>query len=84
MATTEPQATEVRAEDLQPLLDGRYGSLRPQIRDVLSQPEFAPLIAMPTANYRDLVLTWMRTIAAELADAFGIPDEILRAPIALS
>ena len=48
MATTEPHATGVRADDLQPLLE------------------------------------WMRMIAAEaLVDAFGIPDEVLRAPIAV-
>jgi hypothetical protein len=52
MATTEPHATGVRAEDLQPLLDGRYAALRHQIRELLSRP------------------------------AFGIPDEVLRAPIA--
>ena len=36
MATTEPHTTGVRPEDLQPLLDGRYASLRHQIRDVLA------------------------------------------------
>jgi hypothetical protein len=53
MATTEPQAMGLRAEDPQPLLDGRYAALRHQIRELLSRP------------------------------AFGIPDEGLRAPIAL-
>jgi acyl-CoA oxidase len=75
MATTEPQATGVRSEDLQPLLDGRYGSLRRQIRDILGGPDFAPPIAMPTAEYRELVLTWMRTIAAEGLTAPGFPVE---------
>jgi Acyl-CoA oxidase/Acyl-CoA dehydrogenase, N-terminal domain len=75
MATTEPQATGVRAEDLQPLLDGRYASLRRQIRDILSQPEFASPLAIPTAEYRELVLTWMRTIAGEGLTAPGFPVE---------
>ncbi len=88
MATTEPQATGLRAEGLQPLLDGRYASLRRQLRDILSRPEFEPPISIPTAEYRDRVLDWMRTIAAEgltadaLVDASGIPDQVLRAPIA--
>ena len=73
MATTEPQATDVQAEDLQPLLDGRYASLRRQIRDLLSRPEFAPPIAIPTAEYRQLVLAWMQTIAAEGLTAPGFP-----------
>jgi len=75
MATTQPQATGVRAEALEPLLDGRYGSVRRQIRDILSRPEFAPPVAMPTAEYRELVLTWMRTIAAEGLTAPGFPVE---------
>ncbi len=75
MATTEPQATGVRAEDLQPLLDGRYASLRHQIREILSRPEFEPPIAMPTAEYRERVLEWMRTIAAEGLTAPGFPAE---------
>jgi acyl-CoA oxidase len=75
MTTTEPRRTGVQAEDLQALLDGRYASLRRQIRAVLSRPEFAPPIAIPTADYRELVLEWMRTIAAEGLTAPGFPVE---------
>jgi acyl-CoA oxidase len=75
MATTEPQITGVTAEDLQPLLDGRYASLRHQIREILSRPEFEPPIAIPTPEYRERVLEWMRTIAAEGLTAPGFPVE---------
>jgi acyl-CoA oxidase len=75
MATTEPQATGVRAEDLQPLLEGRYASLRHQILEILSRPEFEPPIALPTAEYRERVLEWMQTIAAEGLTAPGFPVE---------
>jgi acyl-CoA oxidase len=75
MATTEPHATGVRAEDLQPLLDGRYASVRRQIRELLSRPESAPPIAIPTPEYRALVLEWMRAIAAEGLTAPGFPVE---------
>jgi acyl-CoA oxidase len=75
MAITQPQATGVRAEDLQPLLDGRYASLRRQIRDVLSRPEFAPPEAISTADYRSLVFDWMKQIAAERLTAPGFPVE---------
>ncbi len=75
MATTEPQITGVRAEDLQPLLDGRYASLRHQIRATLARPEFEPPIGIPTAEYRERVLEWMRAIAAEGLTAPGFPAE---------
>ncbi len=75
MATTEPQATGVRAEDLQPLLEGRYGSLRHQVLEILGRPEFEPPIALPTAEYRERVFEWMRTIAAEGLTAPGFPVE---------
>jgi acyl-CoA oxidase len=75
MTTTQPDISAVRAEDLQPLLDGRYASLRRQIRDILSRPEFEPPIAIPTAEYRERVLEWMREIAAEGLTAPGFPVE---------
>ena len=75
MATTEPHATGVRAEDLQPLLDGRYASLRHQIREVLGRPEFEPPVAAATGEYRERVLGWMQAIAAEGLTAPGFPEE---------
>ncbi len=75
MATTQPDTTGVSAEDLQPLLDGRYASLRHQIREILGRPEFEPPIAIPTAEYRERVLEWMRTIATEGLTAPGFPVE---------
>jgi hypothetical protein len=55
MATTQPDATGVQAEDLHRLLEGRYADLRRQILPVLGQPEFAPPLAIPTAEYRERV-----------------------------
>jgi acyl-CoA oxidase len=57
------------------LLDGRYGALRAQLREVLSRPEFAPAIALPTADYRERVLEWAHTLAAEGLTAPGFPRE---------
>jgi acyl-CoA oxidase len=57
------------------MLDGRYASLRRQIRDVLSRPEFAPPIATATAEYRELVLSWMKSMAAEGLTAPGFPEQ---------
>ncbi len=75
MATTQPDATGVGVEDLRRLLDGRYADLRHQILDVLGQPEFAPPLAVPTAEYRERVLAWMQTIADEGLTAPGFPAE---------
>src|SRR5580704_4803020 len=75
MATTEPQATGVQAEALQRLLEGRYADQRRRILDVLGEAEFAPPLTIPTAEYRELVLSWMRTIADEGLTAPGFPVE---------
>jgi acyl-CoA oxidase len=75
MATTEPQATGVRPELLQSLLEGRYADQRRQILEVLGRPEFAPPIALPTAEYRERVLEWMQAVADEGHTAPGFPVE---------
>jgi hypothetical protein len=75
MATTQPDATGVQAEALQRVLDGRYADQRQRIREVLAHPEFAPPIAMPTAEYRKLVRDWMQTVADEGLTAPGFPAE---------
>ncbi|MGI8506540.1 MAG: acyl-CoA dehydrogenase [Solirubrobacteraceae bacterium] len=56
------------------LLDGSYAELRDQIRTVLSRPEFAPVVALPTAEYRRRVLGWARTLAGEGLTAPGFPE----------
>jgi acyl-CoA oxidase len=60
---------------LQRLLDGPYADLRQRIRDVLSRPEFAPVIALPTGEYRQRVLEWAKQLAREGLTAPGFPSE---------
>jgi acyl-CoA oxidase len=60
---------------MQRLLDGAYAELRAQTREVLSRPEFAPVIALPTAEYRERVLGWAKLLAAEGTTAPGFPEE---------
>jgi acyl-CoA oxidase len=60
---------------LQRLLDGRYAELRNRIREVLSRPEFAPVVALPTAEYRERVMEWARAITAEGLSVPGFPVE---------
>jgi hypothetical protein len=63
------------------LLDGRYADVRQEIRTVLRRPEFAPVVALPEVNR---LCNEARLCAGGLVDVFGLPDEVLRAPIGLS
>jgi acyl-CoA oxidase len=56
------------------LLDGRYASVRDEIRTVMRRPEFAPVVALPTSEYRERVLQWARSLAAEGLTAPGFPE----------
>ena len=58
------------------MLDGRYGELRSQLKAVLSRPEFAPLLAIPTAEYRERVLGWAQILAGEGLSAPGFPEDL--------
>ena len=73
MATTQPDATGVEAEDLSgcssaatPTCAGRSSTC--------SQPEFAPPLRIPTAEYASGA-AWMQTIADEGLTAPGFPLE---------
>jgi acyl-CoA oxidase len=69
MATTAPETMQsFDPAALQRVLDGRYADLRDQVRQVLSDPEFAPVYALPKEEYREVVLRWVKKLAAE-----GIP-----------
>jgi acyl-CoA oxidase len=71
-ATQEP----VRGFDpaiLQRQLDGRYAELRNRIREVQCRTEFAPVVALPTAEYRERVMQWARAISAEGLSVPGFP-----------
>ncbi|HEX3976131.1 MAG TPA: acyl-CoA dehydrogenase [Solirubrobacteraceae bacterium] len=56
------------------LLDGRYADVREEIRTVMRRPEFAPVVALPTPQYRERVLTWAKALAAEGLTAPGFPE----------
>src|ERR1035437_9775043 len=61
---------------LQRLLDGRYADVREQVREFLRRPEFASPVAPVTAEYRELVLEWAKTLAGEGLTAPGFPPEL--------
>jgi acyl-CoA oxidase len=68
---TETQPFEPTA--LLRLLDGHYAPLRERIRETLCRPEFAPVIAIPTSEYRERVLRWATILADEGLTAPGFP-----------
>jgi acyl-CoA oxidase len=71
------------ASDIRPLnpaeltrmLDGRYAEVRTQLREVLARPDFAPVSGLSTAEYRERVMRWGRTLADEGLTAPGFPRE---------
>jgi acyl-CoA oxidase len=73
MTTTHSTTETLDPAALQRFLDGRYAALRDQVRDVLSRPEFAPVQALPTPEYRRQVLAWAKTLASEGLTAPGFP-----------
>ncbi|HTU96768.1 MAG TPA: acyl-CoA dehydrogenase [Solirubrobacteraceae bacterium] len=74
MTATTPETTSFEPADLLALLDGRYGEVRRQLRTVMRRPEFAPVVALPTAEYRERVLEWAKALAAEGLTAPGFPE----------
>ena len=63
------------SEALRHVLDRRYAELRAQFREVLCRPEFEPVIALPTEEYRERVMQWAKTLAVEGLTAPGFPEE---------
>jgi acyl-CoA oxidase len=75
VTSVSSQTTSFDPAALARLLDGRYAEVREQVREVLRRPEFAAPIAMPTAEYREVVLDWAKTLAGEGLTAPGFPSE---------
>jgi acyl-CoA oxidase len=75
MTTTAAPSASFDPAALQRVLDGRYVEVRERTRQVLARPEFAPVIGLPKEEYRERVLQWARTLAAEGGSALGFPVE---------
>ncbi len=70
------------------LLDGRYADVREELRTVMSRPEFAPVVALPTPEYRARVNAARAHMATVLLEAFqravtDCEDEDLRSVLKL-
>ncbi len=75
MSSAASQLSEFEPAALQRLLEGRYAPVREQVREVLCRPEFAPVVALPTDEYRQRVFEWAQTLAGEGLTAPGFPEE---------
>ena len=75
MAATTAPPLSFDPELLRHQLDGRWATVRDELREVLCREEFAPVVALPTAEYRERVLEWARTLAHEGLTAPGFPEE---------
>src|SRR5579872_6464520 len=75
MAVTLPQTEQFDSAALTALLDGRYAEVRRRVKDLLCRPEFAPVTALPTPEYRERVYEWARTMARTEQTAPGFPRE---------
>jgi acyl-CoA oxidase len=64
----------VDAAALRALLDGREHGVRDFLRHRLSEPQFAYQHGLPTDEYRELVLHWLRELAKDGLGALGVPE----------
>ncbi len=79
MASTSsrPAAVSLDADALTRYLDGSYGDIRREVREILARPEHAPVEAgISTAAYRELVLERMRSLAADGKTGIGFPASV--------
>jgi acyl-CoA oxidase len=74
VAAVIPESRTCDAAGLLRVLDGRSADERREIRAVMRRPEFAPVVALPTEDYRERVLSWAQTLAAEGLTAPGFPE----------
>ena len=78
------QATEVAPEvgerpEMGPLglyLDGDDHAIRERARGALSLPELKPVWGLPTDEYRDLVMDWMKKLASTGQTSVGFPEDV--------
>lgn len=72
----DPGPAPDRYTSLSTLLDGPHASVRADVRQILTRPEFAPAGNLTMDGYRRRVLEWTQTLAAERIGATGHPVEL--------
>ena len=76
MAVTIPEIDWFDPTILQFQLDGDQAEVRRRVRELLSRPEFAPPVAMPTPAYREQVLAWCEALVREGLPAYSFAKEV--------
>ncbi len=74
VATLATESAGFEPAALARLLDGRYAAIRAELRDVMCRPHFAPVVGLPTPEYRERVLGWAQELAREGLAAPGFPE----------
>jgi len=80
-ATVSPDPAPLRPSPpvdvpgLRALLDGSQHGVRDFVRQRLSEPSFGYRHGLPSAEYREQVLVWLRALAADGLGALGVPVE---------
>ncbi|HRP08841.1 MAG TPA: acyl-CoA dehydrogenase family protein, partial [Gemmatimonadales bacterium] len=79
-ATVAPAPAPIRpsppvdAAALRALLDGPEADIRDSVRNLLSGPQFAYQYDLKSAEYRELVLRWVRILASNGLGALAVPE----------
>lgn len=71
----EPGPARFPTDRLAALLAGPHHAVKERVRDILSRPEFRYRYGLGTGEYREVVLGWARTLAAEGIGGLGLPRE---------
>ncbi len=71
----EPAPARFDPRGLAALFDGPHGAVKARVREILRRPEFAHPRALPTDEYREVVLEWTRILADEGIGGWGLPVE---------
>src|SRR3954454_6499747 len=76
-AATASRETESvpRADALLRFLDGEHHEMREHVRELMADPDFAPVAGMEREEYRDLVMKWTRRMAEDGHPKLLFPEE---------
>ncbi|HMC70512.1 MAG TPA: acyl-CoA dehydrogenase family protein, partial [Mycobacteriales bacterium] len=66
----------ITAGALQRVLDGRWGWIRDEVRDALSDPLFAPVFDLPLDEHRDRVLEQARALSKTPGPGYLFPKKV--------
>src|SRR3954454_8339900 len=76
-AATASRETESvpRADALLRFLDGEHHEMREHVRELMADPDFAPVSGMDRDEYRDLIMRWTRRMAEDGHPKLLFPEE---------